>query len=203
MREARYFPPERRRVVTFDEILDDYRPARVVESKRAPWGPEYVRRARLRFGGRPAEVITASEVEAWRDDLARNHAQATVNRHLQFLSAVYRRAVRDSKVASSPTAKVKLYRVNNKRERWLRHDEERRLFEALPGWLRPLVAVALHTGMRKGELLKLRWPDVDFAGGAIAIRDPKSGEDEHVVMNETVRRALRLMCSRRARGYWN
>jgi integrase len=193
VREARYFPPDRRRPATVDEIIDAYRPARGIEGERSTWGPEYYRRAREHFGGRPAHSVTPAEVETWRDDLARDHAQATVNRHLQFLRAVYLRAVRDGTVASSPTATVKFYRDNNRRERWLRDDEEERLFDALPAWLHPLVTAALNTGMRKSELLALRWADVDSAAGAITIRDPKSGYDEHVVMNETVKLTLRAL----------
>ena len=199
VREARYFPPDRRRVVTLAEILDNYGPARGIEGKRAPWGPEYDRRVRERFGGLPAEAVTPADLEAWRDELARDHAPATVNRHLQFLRAVYLRAVRDGKAVSTPTAKVKLLRANNKRDRWLRDDEEARLFKTLPVWLRPLVTVALHTGMRKSELLKLRWVDVSFTAGTIAIRDPKSREDEHVVMNETVRRTLHSLSESRSK----
>jgi len=109
------------------------------------------------------------------------------------------RAIRDGKVDSTPTSKVRFYRENNKRERYLSNDEERNLFEALSSWLRPLVTVALHTGMRKSELLKLKWSDVDFATGTIHVRDPKSGEDEHVLMNETSKRTLRALSDSRTR----
>ena len=99
---------------------------------------------------------------------------------------------------SSPTRQIKLYRENNRRERWLRDREARRLLKALPLWFRPLVSVALNTGMRKGELLSLRWSDVGLASGTITVRDPKSGVDEHVVMNETVKRILKAALARTA-----
>jgi integrase len=76
---------------------------------------------------------------------------------------------------------------------WLRDDEESALFDALPNWLKPLVTVALKTGMRQGELLNLRWRDVDFTSGTITIRDPKSGEDEHVLMNSTTQQTLKTL----------
>jgi integrase len=92
---------------------------------------------------------------------------------------------------------VRFYRENNKRERYLSQDEERRLFEALPSWLHPLVTVALHTGMRKSELLKLQWEDLDFMTGTIRLRNPKSGQDEHVLMNETAKRTLKILADSR------
>lgn len=39
--------------------------------------------------------------------------------------------------------------------RYLTDDEENRLIAVLPAWLKPLVIVAIHTGMHRGELLKL------------------------------------------------
>jgi integrase len=199
IREARYFPPERRKPVMFEEILEDYRQAAENEQRGDGWGPERYRRLQEGFRGQPAGVITPLAVEAFRDKLSRDHAPANVNRHLQLLRAVFLRAIRDGKVDSAPTSKVRFYRENNKRERYLSNDEERRLFEVLPSWLHPLVTVALHTGMRKSELLKLKWSDVDFSTGTIHIRDPKSGEDEHVLMNETTKRALRALSDSRTR----
>jgi len=47
--------------------------------------------------------------------------------------------------------------------------------EALPTRLRPFVMVALHTGMRRGELRGLRWEHVDFSTGTIHVRQDKAG----------------------------
>ncbi len=193
IREERYFPPDRRHAVMFEEILEDYRRSLESEHRAQAWGPERYRRLREAFGNQPVSIITPAAVEAFRDELLRDHAPATVNRHLQLLRAVFLRAIRDGKVESTPTGKVRLYRENNKRERYLGDDEERRLFDALPSWLHPLVTVALHTGMRKSELLKLRWDDVDFVSATITIRNPKSGEDEHLVMNDTAIRILKAL----------
>jgi integrase len=199
IREARYFPPERRKPLMFEEVLENYRRALERQQGDDGWGPERFRRLRETFGRQPAAAITPEKVEAFRDELSEDHAPATVNRHLQLLRAVFLRAIRDGKVDSTPTSKVRFHRENNKRERYLSDDEERRLFETLPAWLHPLVTVALHTGMRKSELLKLKWSDVDFTTGTIHVRDPKSGENEHVLMNETTKRALKTLSDSRTR----
>ena len=52
--------------------------------------------------------------------------------------------------------------------------------------LRAIVTVALHTGMRSGEIRSLQWNDVDFDSGFIIIRDSKNGEPRHVPMDSTV-----------------
>jgi len=48
----------------------------------------------------------------------------------------------------------------------------------------PLMKMALFTGMRRGELFSLRWKDVDFERGFIAIVDPKGGQDVKIPLNE-------------------
>ena len=50
--------------------------------------------------------------------------------------------------------------------------------------------MALFTGMRRGELFKLRWEDIDFDRGFIHIRDPKGGPDQKVPMNQAARGVL-------------
>jgi integrase len=57
-------------------------------------------------------------------------------------------------------ASFRLYQEHNARNRCLSPEEETRLLRAMPARLRPLVTVALHTGIRRGELCALRWDDV-------------------------------------------
>ena len=53
-----------------------------------------------------------------------------------------------------------------------------------------IVLLALNTGMRKGEILKLQWRGVDFKRGILKIRDPKDGRDAHIPINENVNELL-------------
>jgi len=63
------------------------------------------------------------------------------------------------------------------------------------------VAVALNTGLRQGNLFRLRWADVNFETGEITARRSKSGEDYHVPMNDEVRAILRVLPTR-LRSSW-
>src|SRR5947208_11990766 len=49
-----------------------------------------------------------------------------------------------------------------------------------------MVSVALHSGIRLGEILNLRWYDLDFSSGFILVRDSKNGESRHVPMDATL-----------------
>jgi integrase len=53
-----------------------------------------------------------------------------------------------------------------------------------------LMKLALYTGMRRGELFKLKWEDVDFERGFISIRDPKGGVDQKIPLNDAARQVL-------------
>jgi integrase len=64
--------------------------------------------------------------------------------------------------------------------------EEGRLLATLPDYLHPLVIVALHTGMRRGELAHLQWQDVDFHTRTLMVTQSKSGEGRRVPMNGVV-----------------
>ena len=50
--------------------------------------------------------------------------------------------------------------------------------------------IALYTGMRRGEIFKLKWTDLNFDKGFISIRGPKGGRDETIPMNEKTRAVL-------------
>jgi integrase len=185
------WPPKAQpKAARFDELLTDYREAKRREGKAVMNGEFAWRRLMARFGGRLACEITVREVEAWRDEMLDTLSVASVNRHLTLLRAILNRGIRDGRLDPAKKPAVKLLKENNGRVRYLTDAEEAHLSEALPAWLRPLVTVAIHTGMRRGELLKLKWNDVDMAAGAITIREAKSGETERIPINQTARQTL-------------
>src|ERR1041385_8972629 len=77
--------------------------------------------------------------------------------------------------------------------RCLSDDEETRLMGKITGrrkHLYPLVALALGTGMRRGELLNLSWPHVDFLRGVIHVVNTKTARDRIIPMSQRVREVL-------------
>jgi integrase len=53
-----------------------------------------------------------------------------------------------------------------------------------------MMKLALFTGMRRGEMFKLKWKDIDFDRGFISIKDPKGGPDQKIPLNDATRKAL-------------
>ena len=115
---------------------------------------------------------------------------ASVNRELALLKHMYSKAVEWGKVKENPVKKVKLLKGEVKRVRFLLPDEIQQLLSNCADHLKPIVTVALHTGMRKGELLNLRWDQLNFEQGIITLEDTKNHERRDIPMNETVKGAL-------------
>ena len=122
--------------------------------------------------------------------LDEDYKPATIARALVTLKAIFNRAIKNELIEKNPIARVSAPKFDNTLVRYLKPEHEERLFEALPERLHPIVTVALHTGLRQGELLKLNWGDVDFDAGTLFVQDRKSGESSHILMNSRVREVL-------------
>ena len=76
--------------------------------------------------------------------------------------------------------------VNNVLVRYLTAEQETRLLEHLPLQYKPVVKIALNTGLRQGELLRLTWSDCDWNAGILTVQETKAGEKRRMPMNSTV-----------------
>lgn len=198
IREGKFFPEKlKQRSILFEEAAKDWLAYAKVNKRTWQDDQEKLPRLLEAFGGKTLAEITVQDVERFKTTLAEHVSVATVNRYLALLKALFNRAIKTGKAEANPVRGVKLFKENNARTRCLSEAEEQRLFAALPDRLKSLVTVALHTGMRLGELLMLQWEDVDFYTGTIMIKEAKSGEGRRLPMNGLVRDTLQAL--RRAR----
>jgi integrase len=86
--------------------------------------------------------------------------------------------------------KVKPLRDDSKRLRYLSNDECQALISSCEPHLRPIVITALNTGMRKGEILSLKWENVDLRHGFILLDRTKNGERREIPVNSTLKEVL-------------
>lgn len=125
--------------------------------------------------------IDEFKVDAALQDLAKIRTGSTVNRYKSTLSALLRWFIRHPDYKwlgySNPVRKesVSTFKENLAKDRFLTDAEQRRLLDAcrLATWARMylLVLMALTTGARKGELLRLRWCDIDFQTRTASLGD--------------------------------
>ena len=86
--------------------------------------------------------------------------------------------------------KVKLLEENNRRLRYLNKDECQALINVCKIHLKPIVITALNTGMRKEEVLNLKWKNVDLKNGLILLDITKNGERREIPINVTLHETL-------------
>jgi len=94
---------------------------------------------------------------------------STVRNALMPLRVIFRRAIEDGDLALNPTGHLRLPAVRGRRERIASPEEAQLLLVALPDRDRAVWATALYAGLRRGELMGLRWEDVDLAKGVIRV----------------------------------
>ncbi len=125
---------------------------------------------------RPLAAITLRDFRAYTAKRRASVSNASVNREWQLARRVWKHVESDYVVAPIEWGKLALGEPKE-RVRELKADEERRLFEALPDSLKPIVEFAILSGQRKSAIVALRWDKIDWANGETTIVN--KGGDNH------------------------
>jgi len=133
----------------------------------------------------------------YRDRLDSGRAPATVHKLHVVLHKALKAAVADGLIPRNAAAGLKLPRITREEIDPLTEEEARRLLETVRGdRLETLYVLALNTGMRQGELLALKWDDVDLERGVLRVRRTLTHANKSFVLGEpktkNSRRTIRL-----------
>jgi integrase len=134
--------------------------------------------------------ITKSDITSGLKELPDRLSNTTINKYKAAASVVFSYACREYDLPDNPVRHIRSLPEPRGRIRFLSDDERSRLFEACraSNWdkLYPLVLLAITTGARKGELLGLRWCDVDFDRQTAFISTTKNGEPRVLPLTDSV-----------------
>lgn len=137
----------------------------------------------------PHEIIPL-DVDRLRLKLLKNKSRQTAAHVLNLLTWTVNFGVRRNYCVPLPF-KIKKPTVDNQKTEDLTPDQIQSLFKAMEAdhnqEAASFMKLALFTGMRRGELFKLKWADVDFHRGFISIKSPKGGRDAKIPMNAAAR----------------
>lgn len=158
------------------------------------------------FGADRLDEITSERIEEYKNtakSVRYNKAltRKTINNHLIILSRVLHIAHEWGKLQKLPT--IRMFPGLSAGDRsftYLEFEEADRFIEAAGGedWS-AMITVAIHTGLRVGELLALRWTDIDLVVGRLVVRQrlwrgnlgpPKSGKNREIPLSNTARATL-------------
>lgn len=148
-----------------------------------------------RYGRKPLDAIAPLDLEKLKLDLKKTvnsrgkpYAAATIKHVMVIVRRLYNLARKWGLYSGkSPLESVSLPRLDNQKTEFLKEEELARLLDILQTWpcreSAAFVKFALFTGLRRGEMFKLTWEDVDFERGLITLRYPKGGRTETIPVN--------------------
>jgi integrase len=219
IRENRHFPHARAARTTFAELVERYFSSSLdglTETERAARRQQLTWWVK-QFVGRTLSEITTDRVAEARDALAsetytrgkerttkagervppkeRKRSGATVNRYLAALSHLFTIAIRDWRLLDkNPVRDISKKKESRGRTRFLTDEERAELLKACAAsaWkpLETVVLLALSTGARRGEIINLKWTDVDLKAQRALVRDSKNGDPRQLPL---VGRSLELL----------
>lgn len=176
---------------TFGELIERYL-REVTPTLRGKHEDTYRLKAILR---RPIAkvntlLLNSSRIAKYRDERLKEVSTGTVIRELAYFSSIINHARREWDInIANPVLLVRKPPSPQGRNRILAIDEEMRLLHACEPkanrniYTRPFVILALETGMRRGELLGLKWEDLNLAKRTAFLRLTKNGESRTVPLS--------------------
>ena len=178
---------------TFDEMVKEYREEKA--AKRS-LGRDITSFGNLSpvFGKKALHLITRRDIEAYSRERASKVKGATVNRELALLRHLFNIAIDKGYTDINPARGFKRFPEAPWRHKFYFSESEiEKLLGAAAPHLKPILAVAFGTGLRKGDILGLRWRDVDLDRGIISIQMQKTGEPIEIPLIPMLRDLLEQM----------
>lgn len=138
------------------------------------------------FNGKCLDEITVQDVEKYKSDRIKEVKPATINRDLACLKHLYNKAIDWNLTEFNPVKKVRFFKEPPGRVRYLSSEEINRLLTNCPEQLKPVVIVALNTGLRRSEIFNLKWENIDFRNRILMVEMSKNNEKRAVPINQIV-----------------
>jgi len=197
--EGKYLDIKKQENILFEDFASEYIKTHVRLESKSPKNQEYmIKQMVTRFQGRYLHQIDGLSIRQYMAERLKNYKPASVNREFQILRCMFNRAIDWGKLSKNPAAGIKCLPQSNSRCRWLTVEEQERLLSYCPGLTRVIVLIALQTGMRKNEILTLKWKQspssnyVDFDNDVIFIHESlaKSQRSRHIPISNALLQAL-------------
>jgi integrase len=178
---------------TFKELATEY--LKWAERQKSYYNKVcYIEALITEFGNLPLRRFNTRLVEQYQTKLINQGLKpSTCNRYLATLKHMFTKAIDWDMVEEHVLKfirKVKFLPENNRRLRYLNKEECQELINACEPHLRPIIITALNTGMRKSEILNLKWNNIDLKHGFILLDKTKNDERREIPINDTLRKTL-------------
>lgn len=166
--------------VKIDELLDDLITDYKMNNRKSLKRAEQCK-AHLQgyFGGMRCPDITTAKVKEYiTRRLGQNAKNATVNRELSALKRAFSLATECTPPKAAQIPHIPMLDEKNTRKGFFEHNDFLKLIEALPAYIRPIVAFAYRTAWRKNEILNLTWNQIDLKENTVRLEAGESKNEE-------------------------
>lgn len=197
IRHGLELPQQKKKAPFFKDVAERY--LEWVKTNKTRAGEDDISRYKCqlkgKFDGKRLNEITSFDLERMKADLLkRGLSPASVKHGLVLFRQIVNKAI-DWRMykGENPIKGVKMPTLQNQRERFLSHEEANMLLSELKktsSQLHNMALLALHCGLRAGEIFNLKSQDLDFGNGLITISDPKNKESRKAFMTIAVKEML-------------
>lgn len=154
------------------------------------------------FGGRDIRYITPRMIDEYKESKHGMVKPATINRTLAILRKMFNDAIRWGFTASSPMRMIRQLHEPQEGYDYYKEYEVRLFLRNCSGVFYPIASCAVYTGMRVGEIVSLRWQDVDLDRKVIRVERSSGGSTKnrkvrYVPVNSRLREVLRALNERK------
>jgi integrase len=142
------------------------------------------------FSGKNIYSLSLWEVEKYKSHRRKQgRKQETINKELGIMRRMFNLALQgvlSIKVGKNPVQGIKLLKVPKTKPRTYKPLEFQKLYESASSHFKPIVLCAYLTGMRRSEIARLRWQDIDFEDKTIYVAETKNDEPRTIPMSESL-----------------
>ena len=147
-----------------------------------------------RFGNYPLQAFNLLLMEQYQAERReKGNSNSTINRHIATIKHMMKKAV-DWRMVGRETLydvrSVQMLPEENEQLRFLSKVEWKRILKNSPTHLRPIIIMAAYTGMRRGEILSLKWSQIDLQHRLIFLGKTKSGRKKEIPIIDSLVRVL-------------
>lgn len=154
------------------------------------------------FGKKEPKELIKLDVDRVRIKLLKKLSPQTVKHVLNLLTWIINYGVKNIKGFEGISFHIQKPTVNNEKTEDLTPAQLEKLLQSIEADenidVGDMMKMALYTGMRRGEIFKLKWRDINLETGFILIKDPKGGQDQKVPINDMARNLLNNITKRKS-----
>jgi integrase len=145
------------------------------------------------FGNKEPHELIRLDVDRLRMKLLKTLKPQTVKHIMGLLKRIVHYGVA-RQLCKNLNFEIEAVKVDNQKTEDLNPEQLKKLLDEINKSkdieAAAIMRLALYTGMRRGEMFKLKWNDIDFQRGFIAIKNPKGGKSQNIPLNEQARQVL-------------